>query len=67
MVSWHYNSRHLLSTGLPTVLRDTLGMIGVLIAILAFSAVVLASVRLFFYLLERVAERGMDRREDRQG
>ena len=49
------------------MLRDTFQMFGVLIVILALSAAVLASVRLFFYLLERVAQRGMNRPQDRQG
>lgn len=41
------------------MLRDFSVMIGVLIALLAFSGLILGTVRLFFYLLERVAQRGM--------
>lgn len=48
------------------MLRDTSVMIGVLLSLLAFSAVILASVRLFFYLLERFAQRGVDRGGDSQ-
>lgn len=46
------------------MLRDSLQMAGVLVLLLAFSALILGAVRLFFYLLERVAERGMVKRED---
>lgn len=45
------------------MLRDSLQMIGVLVLLLAFSGLILAAVRLFFYLLERVAERGMGQDE----
>lgn len=46
------------------MLRDSLQMIGVLVLLLAFSGLMLAAVRLFFYLLERVSERGMVKGED---
>ncbi len=45
------------------MLRDSLQMAGVLVLLLAFSALILGAVRLFFYLLERVAERGMGQRK----
>ena len=46
------------------MLRDSLQMAGVLVLLLAFSALILGAVRLFFFLLERVAERGMIKGED---
>lgn len=44
--------------------RDFSVMIGVLIALLAFSVLLLGAVRLFFHLLERVAQQGIVKGED---
>lgn len=46
------------------MLRDFSVMIGVLIALLAFSVLLLGAVRLFFHLLERVAQQGIVKGED---